>query len=314
MDNKFEFLGQLPKDMAIETASHLTTPNLIRLSMVSKGYSTFFEPLLEQRKTVQKFIHHVVRGEYDAVKEMLKKDYRLMVKRDQVTDCSGRTFEFISGFEYALWALDKHMWTMMLDCLPENEQGQQVLLQLLSQYNKVDSEGVIYRLDEKKITEKHFDFANIIIKKLQKLVDSMNAPGNNNYFNDHQWRVCVGGAQKLLPMHIIDEYCSDEPFDPVPKFTSQQKSLRQFYNWTTKEKENWFSVDSKLSVDFAIFKAGAATIGSWVEAAQPHVACNLAAMTELFIVRTKDFLNLKSQLEEQMTIDNNLQEPKISPN
>ncbi|RYW85626.1 F-box protein, partial [Legionella pneumophila] len=60
--------------------------------------------------------------------------------------------------------------------------------------------------------------------------------------------------QKLLPMHVVYEYCSNEPFYPVPKFTSQPKSSKQFFNWVTEKDENWFGVDSKLGSELAIFK------------------------------------------------------------
>ncbi|HGC5939889.1 TPA: F-box protein [Legionella pneumophila] len=255
MENKFEFLGQSPQDMGTETASHLPTTDLIRLSMTSKGHRAFFTPILEERKVLQKFLHHVVRGEHDAVKEILKKDINLIFKKDQVTDCSGRTFHFISGFEYALWALDKHMWIMMLDCIPKNEDSKKVWAKLCSQYDHVETKGVTYKLNGAPITEKHFDFENTIIKELQTQVNSINAPGNKNWDAiDKQWREGVGSAQNLFPMHVVYEYCSDEPFYPVPKFTSQPKSSKQFYNWITGKNENWFSIDSKLSVDFAIYK------------------------------------------------------------
>jgi hypothetical protein len=90
----------------------------------------------------------------------------------------------------------------------------------------------------------------------------------------------------------------------VPKFTSQPKSSKQFYNWTTEKDENWFSVDSKLSVDFAIYKARA---WLWVFAGGAirgeSASFDLDAMTALCEVRTQDFINLKSQLEEQASLE-----------
>ncbi|WP_419418536.1 F-box protein [Legionella sp. D16C41] len=320
MEEKFKFLGQLPKEMGIETVPDLPTPDLIRLSMISKGHRTFFRLLLEQRQLLQKFIHHVARGEHEAVKAMLEKDIHLLVKRDIVTDYSGRTFESISGFEYALWALDKHMWTMMLDCLPKNEKGQQVLVQLLAQYNKVDSDGVTYRLKENKITEQHFDFEKTLIKALQTQVDSINALGAKNWDAiDKQWREGVGGAQKLLPMHVVDEYCSNEPFYPVPTFTSPPKSSRQFYNWITKKNEFLFRTDSELSVDFAIYKgwrpeaSGACGYVMKIGFVALTAVNDLAAMKALAKVRTNDFVELKSYLENQMTLDNQHQVAQIQP-
>jgi len=200
------------------------------------------------------------------------------------------------------------MWAAMIACIPQNEEGKRIFELLIAQYNKVKTDGVTYRLSGKTITEQHFDFENTIIKELQTQVDSINAPGEKNWDAiDNQWREGVGGAQKQLPMHVVDEYCSDEPFIPVPKFTSQPKSSKQFYNWTTEKDENWFSVDSKLSVDFAIYKGGRGRrmVSTWAGRAFDGAAVGDAArsMTTLCEVRTQDFINLKSQLEEQASLE-----------
>ncbi len=68
-----------------------------------------------------KFLHDGTRGDYGAVKAMLTDTIELIYEQGSVTDCSGRTFEKISLFEYTLWAKDKPMWTVMLDCIPQNE-------------------------------------------------------------------------------------------------------------------------------------------------------------------------------------------------
>jgi hypothetical protein len=314
MQPKFEKFNELPPKLKIETAQNLSNRDLVNLAQTSKYHLALFKPVID----VRKLLHHVTRGEHDVVKAMLKQDINLIFKRGKVTDCSGREFENISGFEYALWALDKHMWAAMIECIPSNEESKKVFAQLIAQYNKVNTDGVIYRLNGKTITEKHFDFENTIIKELQTQVDSINAPGEKNWDAiDNQWREGVGGAQKGLPMHIVDEYCSNERFYPVPKFTSQPKSSKQFYNWATNKVENWFSVDSRLSVDFAIYK------GHWglPRRCAPDVALyrwaggaavfDLDAMTALCKVRTNDFIDLKSQLEDQMTLDNHHQVSQI---
>jgi hypothetical protein len=269
-----------------------------------------FKPVID----VRKLLHHVTRGEHDVVKAILKQDIRLIFKRSFVTDCSGREFENISGFEYALWALDKHMWAAMIECIPNNEEGKKVFARLIAQYNKVNTMGVTYKFDGKTFTEQHFDFENTLIKELQIQVDSINAPGEKNWNAvDKQWREGIGGAQKKLPMHVVDEYCSSESFYPVPKFTLQPKSSKKFYNWDTSKEENWFHVGSKLSVDIAAYK------GIWGSMCLafpkgPGAGDSLAdynAITALHKVRTNDFIDLKSQLEEQMTLDNHHQVPQI---
>lgn len=307
MQSKFE-INELPPELKIETAQNLSNRDLVNLAQTSKYHLALFKPVID----VRKLLHHVTRGEHDVVKAMLKQDINLIFKRGKVTDCSGREFGNISGFEYALWALDKHMWAAMIECIPSNEEDKRVFAQLIAQYNKVNTDGVTYRLNGKTITEKHFDFENTLIQELQTQVDSINAPGAKNWEAiDKQWREGVGGAQKRLPMHIVDEYCSNEPFYPVPKFTSQPKSSKQFYNWTTGKDENWFSVDSKLSVDFAIYKGPARARGAPLRARGRRGRADLDAMTALCEVRTLDLINLESQLKDEMTPDNHHQVSQI---
>ena len=198
------------------------------------------------------------------------------------------------------------MWIMMLECIPKD--SKKVFTILRSQYNKVDTVGVTYRLYEATITEKHFDFKNTIIKELKTYVDLINARGVELDFNpiDKQWREGVGGAEKLLPVHVVDEYCSNEPFSPVSKFTTPPKSSRQFYNPETKKYEDWFSTDSKLSINFALFKGANSRCSALlpVQYFWPKDGTELKAMKELCEVRTNGFINLKSYFEEQLAVDN----------
>jgi len=309
MQSKFEKFNELPAELKIETAQNLSNRDLVNLAQTSKYHLALFQPLLD----VRKLLHYVARGDHKAVEAMLKQDISLIFKRGVVTDCSGREFENISGFEYALWALDKHMWAAMIACIPSNEEAKKVFAQLIAQYNKVNTDGVTYKLNGQTITEKHFDFNNTIIKELQTQVDSINAPGTKNWDAiDKQWREGVGGAQNLFPMHVVYEYCSDEPFYPVPKFTSQPKSSKQFYNWATEKDENWFNAGSKLAVDFAIYKGEALTASRCAPILGAAMGeGDLDAMTALCKVRTNDFIDLKSQLEDQMTLDNHHQVSQI---
>ncbi|QEY51977.1 F-box protein [Legionella longbeachae] len=303
----FELFNQLPPELKIEISKYLTPDDLVHLAKTSKNHWALFQPLAE----VPKFLHYVVRGEHEAIKLMLHKDISLIFKKSSVTDCSGRVFEKISGFEYALWALDKHMWTIMLECISKNEEDKdernKVVAKLIAQYNKVHSDGVTYRHNGKTSIEKHFDFENTIIKELQTQVDSIYGPGAINWgVIDNQWRVGVGGAQKLLPLHAVYEYCSEEALYPLPKFNAQPKSSKQFYNCTTDKYEDWFSAHSKLGLDFAIYKGWRQPCScpgrSQSRAFFLHI--DLDAMKELYKVRTNDFINLKSKLEEQASLDN----------
>lgn len=133
---------------------------------------------------------------------------------------------------------------------------------MIVQYEKLATEGITYRLHGKTITKKHFDFENTIIKELQTQVDLANEPWSYSAnFVSRQWIEGVGSAQKLFLMHVVYEYCSNEPFAPVPEFTSQPKSSQQFCNLKSEKDENGFSADSKLSIEFAIEKATKSFLG-----------------------------------------------------
>ena len=306
MEQKFEFFNQLPQDIKTETISHLSTPDLLKFSVASHGSRALLKPVLEQRKSLQKFIHHVVRGEHDAVKNLLKNNIWLLVQRDQVTDCSKRTFHYISGFEYTLWALDKHMWAAMMSCIPQNNKGQMVFEELLAQYDKVSKEGITYTFHGNTITEPHFDFKNTLIKALQIQIEIKDSGAK-----DTHWKENVGGAQKLLPMHIVAEYCSKQPFNPVPQFIEQPESSNHFFNWISFKYEYWFAADSELSILFAILKANNPRAETLRGGAMGGPFKDLDAMTALHEKRTNDFLELKTKLEAQITADNSIQTTSI---
>ncbi len=171
MKDKFD------KVPSIAQAELLPTPELARWARSSKHLHALFQPLLNARKkehlAVTQLLYHVVRGdEHEAVRALLKETIDLLYKKGSITDCSGRKFESISPFEYALWALDKHMWDLMLDCIPKNAKGNEVLAHLQSQYKafkiqvKASEEkveipqikGATYWLNGIAITECHFNF------------------------------------------------------------------------------------------------------------------------------------------------------------
>lgn len=105
MSERLEQFITLPPELKIDTAQCLSNPNLVNWAQTSKYHLSLFQPMIN----VHKLLHHVVRDEHEAVQAMLKNDMNLFFERGNVTDCSGRTFEQISAFEYALWGLDKHM-------------------------------------------------------------------------------------------------------------------------------------------------------------------------------------------------------------
>ncbi|HHT0593884.1 TPA: F-box protein [Legionella anisa] len=250
-----KFNEELLLDAQRLVANHLPTRDVLEYSLISKDKFTIFGPSLNSK--IRKLLHLGTRGQYDFVDAMLKNDIELIFAKGTVTDSAGRIFQDISLFEYCLWALDMPMWTLLLGCIPQNETGKIIVEQCLAQYKNLKANGVEYCLEGQCITEPHFDFKNTIIKELQEYVDLVNQPIVDWNKAEEKWRKDVGGAQKRFPMHVVDEYCSDRPFNPVPDFTQQPTpSTKQVYNWATGagKKEHWFATDSKLGIDFAIVK------------------------------------------------------------
>jgi len=76
-------------------------------------------------KDAQTFVEHVVWGREDEAQAMLKENAEVALVACEVTDTAGRTFKQITGFQYAVWALDWKMWTMIKAYLPNDAAQEQ---------------------------------------------------------------------------------------------------------------------------------------------------------------------------------------------
>lgn len=300
MQNKLEFFSRLPDSIQGEVTRFLPNEDFIKLSMTSKSNSPVFNANQDVKRLykAREFLHHVVRGNHEAVAKMLKEDPALMRTRGQVKDLSGRRFTNISGFEYCMWALDKHMWTTMLDCLPATGEGEGIRSELRAQYLKIKKHGVTYTLDAVTPyympemitrTEKHFDFEGTIIKELQEFVNKGDA---------NQWVTGVGGAQRLFPVHVVDEYCCETYVSPVSDFKEPHTSSKK-YKVSGQTYESWFSSDSKLGKDFAIYKVIYSISADREHLGGPRAwsKYSIKSMNGLYNVRTNDFQALETALE-----------------
>lgn len=304
MENEPCEFDKLPLRLLSKAANKLSTHDLMNLAINSKRHCTLFKPLLD----IRKLLHHVVRSEHDAAVAILNNDVNLIFKKGRVTDCSGRTFKNISAFQYALWALDKHLWMRMLICVCQNEGAEKIRAKLHAHYQQIKTTGAFYKLNGKKINETHFSFERVI-KAMQTQVEYINAPGwNNRQAIAKQWREEVGSEQRLFPMHVVHEYCSPNSFRNLPLFTSRPEPSTKFFNLQTQRDENWFN--SKLGVDLAIFKGvdGVGTTnrlrfttrtfgGPEGKKAGPGIIRHeIAALKKLAATRKEEFNNLEAQL------------------
>ncbi len=150
------------------------------------------------------FLKLIAEGEQDSAEALLKKNPLLALMPTDVTDLAGRTFRNITGFQYAVWALDWYMWTMIRKYLPLDAAREQ--MERMKTGSWVQQHGT------------SISWQNLI-DALQKYINLCNE--KNWLETGAQWNIQVGGAQRLLPAHVINEYCRpDRPFEPRPDFNS----------------------------------------------------------------------------------------------
>jgi serine/threonine protein kinase len=199
---------------------------------------------------LEQLLRLVAEGEQDKAEELIKEDNNLLLYAGSVRDLSGREFKQITAFQYALWAMDWHMWTMIQKYLPPEMQREQL--------QTLDSKSTEYG--------KHFSLQPLI-EALQVYVDNAKVWQYGKQARDH-WGKVVGGAQRELPVCVINEYCrSDRAFHPCPSFTEEKLPRSRFaevYKDSLRVQEDWFLAfnDNKLYGDSFAFTRG----GGWQRA------------------------------------------------
>ena len=241
----------------------------------------------------------VAKGEQAKAETILKKNTalisELLVNGGDVTDYSGRKYTNISAFQYALWALDTHMWRMILHYLPKDQAVKEALK---NQYLAVEKDGVSYELrGEIHNNQHHFD-GSTLTTALQAYI--ANYDGWNWPQREEHWCGQVGMAQRDVPAHVAQEYCHPgRSFYPTPEFNEKtlERSLNFFNDTAGMEGvvDTWWpasaSASSGLGVDFGIWRERADDGAHGVEACgrgKTAASIDLAAVTALCNVRTAD--------------------------
>ena len=151
-----------------------------------------------------------------------------------ITDLAGRKFKQINCFKYAVWALDYHMWTMILKYLSDAEVIKQI--ENLNNGEWVEEHG------------RQVSWQNLI-NVLGNYVSGSGA-WDSGQCSMH-WCKEVGGAQLLLPAHVINEYSrEDRSFHPCPTFDDKYLPRTGVATWS----KNGY----KLGIDSAIFRSSGA--------------------------------------------------------
>lgn len=223
------------------------------------------------------FLTHVAKGEQGQAEEMLKKNRHLALASGTVTDHADRTFNNITGFQYAVWALDWHIKKY----LPEEASRSQAQGFITGLW--VEQHGVVANW------QNLLDAYAYYLDNYERLFKASKWTELNNI-----WLLQIGGSQKLLPMHVFHEYCHpDRPFDPVPDFTfgSLPRSLPK-----------WLSLDM-IGSAYSIYRTAAIRPKMWrdnmhkpVVKAMYHYTCDRNALIHLARTRSQQREQLVAEL------------------
>jgi hypothetical protein len=253
-------------------------------------------------------------GAQDEMEQILKQHPEDLLVYHPLRDISGAQFESISVFQHCLWTKDvRYMANMMLDCLPKNEKGEAIRLELVRQYKEHMAHGATYQLKGMRHeNERHFNFQPLI-SALRTYVD------NYNHWTEKErelnWHTVVGMAQTLIPAHIRHHYCDpEEAFWDNPNFKKPKlKRSLEIYNWVLNKSQVWSEGLAGLGSDFGIYgcprtlrrtRRGLARGRASADGAAG--AANLVALTTLDKARTE--IDLPTLIDRLHTPIQNLED------
>jgi hypothetical protein len=157
------------------------------------------------------FLKLVCEGEQIQAEALLRAKSELVLVPGNITDLSGRIFNNITGFQYAVWALDWRMWCMMWKYLGANDNAR--IRETRKQLFGDTSWQSQYGADDGQLINNFIDALNAYIKFDQRK-ESDSAP------RIEYWRINVVGANQQLPIHVVNEYCQPGRRDPYkPNFS-----------------------------------------------------------------------------------------------
>jgi hypothetical protein len=210
---KKEEIERCIKNISSQTKERLTK-KLIFSQPPPQPKPTLKAAIITQ-ELVTTFLVHIAYGRQDEAEAQLRGNLSLIEARGDFEDCAGRGFKQVTGLQYAVWALDWHMWQMILNCIPEGEAGRR---------NQIIREQIIEGLDRHGIdvegpgeyTRHKISWGNLVtayIKCQQACTESYWVRANNIWCKE------VGKAQLWLPAHVINEYSHPRrKFNPCPDF------------------------------------------------------------------------------------------------
>lgn len=138
-------------------------------------------------KDAQQLSQYVADGDQENAEKLAQTYPSLLTVKTGIIDLSKRTFVDITPFQYAFWALDWHMWKMLIKYMSKEE--------VIKQCEEINAKGTA-----------HGAHAN-----WQPVIDAY-----ENYFNllkQRLWEEArlawlkIGEAQLSFPVHIVNQFC-----------------------------------------------------------------------------------------------------------
>ncbi len=268
------FITKLPIDIIKESTKYLnkTEEHAFILS------SRLFHSNCKFDYDASRLLQHVANGERSAARALLLNNPELALYKGRVIDKSGRVFNAITPLQYAIWALDKHMWEMLMSFMSEEHAARQ--FELLLNYGTEHGP--------------HFDFT-ALINAYENYMNKFDAA--NEAEGNELWAK-VGRAQQNIPAHVVHEYCNPKKsFYNIPTFQEPlSKCLSLFYHPELLDGCDWFSAKHFLEKQ-AVIRAwnGVALIVSAKDASSDSygakcgaAAIDFAAIKALFSIRMQE--------------------------
>jgi hypothetical protein len=258
----------------------------------------------------QTFFRHIARGEQDQAEAMLKKQPMLALAKGRFDDISDlrclkkgdefeRVFQHISGWQYAIWAGDIHMCRMIKRCLLESPNAAPMIDTAKTQYREVRQGVSDFDADHHR---KAFDLTPLI-DALKTYVQNY-AAWDDKKCKAH-WCKVVGGLQKKLPAHVINEYCRpDRAFmvnEEPPDFLDLTLPRMGYKDGRDEYGLDWFLTkvydNGKMGDSWACARVTCCTGGNALGSAREfHAVTDAKALDRLKNVRTQ-------QIEDELQND-----------
>lgn len=232
---------------------------------------------------------------------ILKTYPELLCVQGTLKDISGAIFYNVTIFQYALWSGDvRYIANMMLDSLPNNEEGERIRVSLVEQTNRLMTHGISYQRGDETHTETQFS-----LKALTKALITYYYLHDQWSINRRErfWCINIGKLQAMLPAHIRHHYCDpEESFCNKPDFQKNTLIRSLSLNIIVKETTgNWNDSLTGLGSEFAIQSSPNANKGAetWrIGGDRNRILMDLNALTTLDDTRTKiDLPKLLQRLE-----------------